>query len=173
MSTDPHEVLLGLLASKRIGSGLNLSKYRSASPESGSHESATAAMSTDQGNCVTGRRTLLVAEDEALIRRMLEEILKDAGFAVQAANDGTQATQLIESQDGSFCGVITDIRLGAGPNGWEVARHARVRRPDMPIIYITGDSAHEWVLHGVPNSILIQKPFVGRKVTAALAALLE
>ena len=44
--------------------------------------------------------------------------------------------------------LITDIRM-PGPDGWSLARHARALRPDMPVIYTTGDSAVDWPAHPI------------------------
>ena len=56
-------------------------------------------------------------------------------------------------------GLATDIRLGAGPTGWEVAHHARKKYPDIAVVYTTGDGAADWFAEGVPNSVMLQKPF--------------
>lgn len=40
--------------------------------------------------------------------------------------------------------VVTDINLGSGSNGWQVARRARELRPEMPLLYVTGGNADEW-----------------------------
>jgi CheY-like chemotaxis protein len=69
--------------------------------------------------------------------------------------------------------IITDIQLRTGPNGWEVARLARELISDIPIIYATGDSAHEWSSKGVPKSVVIAKPFSPAQLTAAVSTLLN
>jgi hypothetical protein len=43
----------------------------------------------------------------------------------------------------------------------------------MPVIYMTGDSAAQWSANGVPNSVLLRKPFVDAQLTTALATLLN
>ena len=66
--------------------------------------------------------------------------------------------------------LITDINLGKNVlNGWEVARAGRELHAQLPVIYITGDSAHDWRSQGVPESILIAKPFAAAKVVTAVA----
>jgi CheY-like chemotaxis protein len=69
--------------------------------------------------------------------------------------------------------VLTDIRVGQAPDGWQVARRARELVPDMPVVYISGDSAHEWSAKGVPNSIMVTKPFVGAQIITAISTLLN
>ena len=56
--------------------------------------------------------------------------------------------------------MIIDISLGRDHvKGWPVARRARAINPDLPVIYITGGNTDEWSIQGVPNSILLTKPF--------------
>ena len=115
---------------------------------------------------------LLVVEDDAYIQYLLESKLADAGYNVVTACDGRKAIAELNADAGRFRGVITDIRLGTGPNGWEVSRHARVLVPDMPIVYMTADSSFEWSSRGVPGSVLFTKPFALDQFTTAVSALL-
>ena len=116
---------------------------------------------------------LLLAEDEALIRMHLEEELRDAGFDLVVARDGAQAMTEIEADAARFRGLVTDIRLGSGPNGWEIARRARELVPGIPVVYMSGDSAHEWGSQGVPESVMVAKPFVTVQVITAITTLLN
>lgn len=58
------------------------------------------------------------------------------------------APVLAELGETDFAAVLTDIRLGAGLNGWDVARSARLEHPHMAVIYMTGDSVGDWVKEG-------------------------
>ena len=120
-----------------------------------------------------GPKTLLVVEDEPLVRSMIEDMLLDAGFSVRPVENGARAIELVDSIGCAIHGVVTDVRLGAGPDGWTVARHIRGRCPGLPVVYVTGDSAHEWRTEGVSDSLLIQKPFVSAQITSAMAYLLN
>ena len=64
--------------------------------------------------------------------------------------------------------LITDVRLGEGPDGWAVARYARKLKPGLPIIYFSGNSAHEWPSEGVPNSLYLQKPLTAPQIVKAV-----
>lgn len=122
---------------------------------------------------MTNTTALLIVEDEILIQQTLEDTLTDAGFSVMIASNGTDAmTQLGDDAQG-FRGIITDIRIGDGPNGWDVAQLARELVHDMPIVYMSGDSGHEWTSKGVPNSVMIGKPFAPAQVVTAVATLLN
>lgn len=118
-------------------------------------------------------KALLVVEDEPIVRVMIEEVLIDAGFSVHPAETGAQAIEVMDAIGCTFHGVVTDVRLGAGLDGWAVARHARERCPGVPVLYVTGDSAHEWREQGVPSSLLVQKPFRTAQITNAVATLLN
>ncbi|MFC0807177.1 hypothetical protein ACFHWW_17080 [Ensifer sp. P24N7] len=51
-------------------------------------------------------------------------------------------------------GIITDIRFQQAPDGWDVARFSREVDPEMPVVYVSGDSAPDWASKGVPNSTI-------------------
>jgi DNA-binding response OmpR family regulator len=116
---------------------------------------------------------LLLVEDEALIRMNLEEDLGDAGFTLVVAANGVEAMAELEADATRFRAVLTDIRFLPGPNGWEVARRARELVPHVPVVYMSGDSAHEWNSQGVPSSIMVAKPFVGAQIITAITTLLN
>ena len=115
---------------------------------------------------------LLLAEDEPLVLLSTQDALEAGGYSVVAAADGAEAIAVMDTRSGELSGLITDIRLGAGPTGWDVARHARELRPDLPVVYATGDSAHEWPIHGVPKSLVVQKPYAPAQVLTAISTLL-
>jgi DNA-binding response OmpR family regulator len=118
---------------------------------------------------VTATILLLLVEDDELIRELLEAALTEAGFDLTVAADGKQALAELETDATRFRAVITDIRFGAGPDGWEVGRRAREIIADMPVVYMSGDSAHEWPSKGVPNSIMVAKPFAPAQIITAVS----
>ena len=122
---------------------------------------------------VTSAILLPLVEDEELIRMNLEEELAEAGFDVVIATNGQDAMSQLDADPTRFCGVLTDIKLGRGSDGWEVAQRARELVPEIPIVYISGDSAHEWRAKGVPGSIMVAKPFVGAQIITAVSTLLN
>ncbi|WP_213741508.1 response regulator [Bradyrhizobium sp. dw_411] len=117
---------------------------------------------------------ILVVEDDQAIQGLIEEALSDGGFEITIASSGEQAVELLSDANPQFRALVTDINLGRDRmDGWDVARQARESRPDMPIIYMTGDSADEWASKGVPNSILLTKPFAPAQLVTAVAQLLN
>jgi len=116
---------------------------------------------------------LLVAEDEALIRCAMEQTLESGGFDVVGASSGNSALQLLIDSATRFAGLITDIRLGDGIDGWALARKARELIPDLCVVYITGDSAADWPAKGVPGSMVLQKPFADALLLTGISTLLN
>lgn len=115
---------------------------------------------------------LLVVEDEPMILLAIQDALEDGGFTVITAASGEEALQILDSRTDEISGIITDIRLGSGQDGWEVARHARELKPSMAVVYATGDSAHQWAAQGVPKSLLMQKPYAAAQAVNAISTLL-
>lgn len=121
---------------------------------------------------VSGTVLLLLVEDEPLIALSTLEALETGGFDLISADDGIKALDVLECQAADLAGLITDVRLGAGPSGWDVARRARELKPNLPVVYTTGDSAHEWTAKGVPKSVMIQKPYAQAQLITAISTLL-
>jgi DNA-binding NtrC family response regulator len=116
---------------------------------------------------------VFVVEDEYLIQNILEEALKEGGFNVALANSGEDAIAMLNKEGANYHALITDINLGGNVTGWDVARHAREINDKLPVIYMTGASAHDWASNGVPNSQLLPKPFAVAQVVIAVAQLIN
>lgn len=116
---------------------------------------------------------LLLCEDEPLARIAIAETLEEAGFEVLQVGTGTEALKQLRADGARFAGIVTDIRLGKGPLGWEVAHVARELAPTVAVIYMSGDSAADWSAQGVPNSLMLAKPFAMVQLTTAVATLLN
>ena len=111
-------------------------------------------------------------EDEELIHEFLQETLSEAGYGLVIAMHGAEALEALDRDATTFKALITDVKLGAGPDGWEVARRARELVPDMPVVYMSGDSTHEWSSKGVPKSVILAKPFASAQIVTAISTLL-
>jgi CheY-like chemotaxis protein len=68
--------------------------------------------------------------------------------------------------------LVTDVNLRGDLNGWEVARQIREKEPSLPVIYMTA-YAEDWASQGVPNNVLIPKPYVPAQLVTALSNLLN
>ena len=101
-------------------------------------------------------------------------MLEEAGFAVTVAANAENALTILDTSGTSFRAVITDVNLGHSRiTGWDIARHAREVNEQIPVIYMTGGNAHEWGVNGVPNSVLITKPFANAQLVTAVSQLLN
>jgi DNA-binding response OmpR family regulator len=116
---------------------------------------------------------ILVVEDDQLIQAMVEEALSDGGFGSAITASGEEAISLLQGTEKQYRALITDINLLGRLNGWEVARVARELNPTVPVIYMTGTDGGEWASKGVPNSVLLSKPFAPAQIVTAVASLLN
>ena len=117
---------------------------------------------------------VLLVEDEPMIQESLKAILEDGGFEVTTASSGEDAVAKLDAEGLAFRALVTDVNLAhGGLTGWAVARHARELRAELPVVYMTGGAAHEWSAHGVPNSLLLTKPFAPAQVVTAVSQLLN
>jgi|KBSSwiStaDraftv2_1062776.scaffolds.fasta_scaffold574203_2 DNA-binding response OmpR family regulator len=112
---------------------------------------------------------LLLVEDGPLTLLSTKLALEDQGFSVIAARHGTTALMALAQP---VRGLITDIRLPGPFNGWQIAREARERWPDIPVIYVTGEGDVDWAAEGVPGSLILQKPYTAPRLLATVFQLL-
>jgi CheY-like chemotaxis protein len=116
---------------------------------------------------------VLVIEDDPALQAMIEDALTEAGFEPAIAASGEEAVTLFIGRQTPYRALVTDISLLGRLNGWEVARAARDVDPDLPVIYMTGAAADQWPSHGVPNSILLTKPFAAAQLVTAVSQLMN
>jgi DNA-binding response OmpR family regulator len=116
---------------------------------------------------------ILVVEDEPVIQDMVCEALSEGGFGTEMASSGDAAVKLLEGNEGKYRALITDIHLGGKSMGWDVAKRARELDQEIPVIYMTGAGAAKWRSHGVPKSLLLDKPFAPAQVVTAVSQLLN
>jgi DNA-binding response OmpR family regulator len=128
-------------------------------------------MSADEADAPSMPLILLV-EDEILIQEMLAEALEQAGFSPLVTCDARGALVLLGENGAEIRSLVTDINLEDGVDGWELASTAREQASDLPVVYISGASGHEWASRGVPNSLMITKPFAPAQVIVAISSLL-
>jgi len=99
-----------------------------------------------------------VVEDEPLVALLLEMMLEDADLTARVVTTPYEALDLLMS--GEVVNVlVTDINLETDMDGLQLARVARTERPDLKVLYVSGDSGHRWEAEGVPGSRLLPKPF--------------
>ncbi len=99
--------------------------------------------------------------------------LIDGGFETDILSSGEEALTLFRGRVKNYRALVTDVSLKGTMSGWDVARQVREIDPQCPVIYITGLAADEWSSRGVPNSVLLQKPFAPAQLVTAVSQLLN
>lgn len=131
---------------------------------------------SDGGECgVLGELLIiLVVEDDHIIQLLVEETLSGGGFEAFVVSSGEKAVELLDASGAKYRALVTDINLGREKlDGWDVARRAREIEPEFPVVYMTGDGVVDWASKGVPNSIILTKPFAPAQLLTAVSQLLN
>lgn len=111
------------------------------------------------------KRVLLV-DDDVLINLALCKTLEESDFEVESAACGAMALAAIRRSPP--WALVTDVDLGRGPDGFDVARIARASHPGMPVVFISGHSGARHPSEGVADSEFIGKPCRGEQIVEAL-----
>ena len=121
-----------------------------------------------------GGETILIAEDEAAIRQLLETAMQRTGYRVLSARDGVEALEIAEAHPGEVDLLLTDVVMPrlSGP---ELVRKLARSHPRLKVMYMSGYS------HGGPlaavapgeKAEILQKPFSPRRLLAELRELLD
>ena len=118
-----------------------------------------------------GSETILLVEDEDLVRRLEREVLEQSGYRVLEASNGADALAVARAHLGVIDLLLTDTVMPQ-LNGHELAEELRARRPEMKILFTSGYAAD--AIHRVlePSIAFLPKPFtptsLGRKVREVL-----
>jgi two-component system, cell cycle sensor histidine kinase and response regulator CckA len=99
------------------------------------------------------KQTVLVVDDDAILRELLARVLVDEGYAVLTAEDGEQALAIATTLDGQLDLVVTDILLPV-MDGLELAARLAYLKPPPPVMFISGFTDDQ----DVPGPMLA-KPF--------------
>jgi len=135
----------------------------------GRHNAVVEEVGVQQGELVV----VLVVEDDSLIQDVVGDALSEGGFKVEIVGTGEQAVEHLQRSKDTYRALVTDINLSGQLNGWDVAKLAREINPEIPVIYMTDAAADQWPSHGVPGSIILNKPFAPVQVVTAVAQLLN
>jgi CheY-like chemotaxis protein len=117
---------------------------------------------------------ILVVEDDQLVQSVVEDCLSEGGYEAVIASSGENAVELLDAAEGKYRAIVTDINFETGKiDGWDVTRHAREIDPNFPVVYMSGKDADDWASKGVPNSIMLAKPFAPAQLVTAVSQLLN
>ena len=106
-------------------------------------------------------KTVLIVEDEAVLRDMERMILETRGYNILEAESARKAFEVWEERGDKIDLLLTDIMLPRGISGFELARRLYNRRPQLKIIFTTGRIARDVDLEAIDrmNAHFLQKPY--------------
>ncbi|WP_420478087.1 ATP-binding protein [Brevundimonas sp. FT23028] len=118
--------------------------------------------------------TVLLIDDEPTVRMLAAEVLGDAGYTVIEAVDGPSGLQVLGG-GAKIDLLVTDVGLPGGLNGRQVADAARVERPELKVLFITGYAENAAVGNGLldPGMAVLTKPFVMTELVNKVGELID
>jgi two-component system, cell cycle sensor histidine kinase and response regulator CckA len=121
-----------------------------------------------------GDETILLVEDETVVRRLVAEILENSGYSVMQAGDGPSALELLRRHAGTLDLLVTDVVM-PGMSGPEVAQAVTSMRPGTHVLYTSGYTDSQIGHHGVlePGIAFLQKPFSADDLARKVRSLLD
>jgi CheY-like chemotaxis protein len=111
--------------------------------------------------------TVLFAEDDLVLNMATCASLEDEGVYVKCVYSGPAAIEAITRLE-YLDALLTDIDLGSGPDGFDVARYARRLYPHLPVVFVSGTMGIHHAANGVEGSVFIGKPFHQAQILRAL-----
>jgi CheY-like chemotaxis protein len=117
-------------------------------------------------------QTILLVEDEPILRELAHAILEDAGYKVLDAEDSQGAFDVWEQHAEKIDLLLTDMVLPGGMSGRELALELQQRKPSLKVIYSTGYSQEKLESQTEPDHFL-QKPYPPETLTRAVQSCLD
>jgi CheY-like chemotaxis protein len=123
---------------------------------------------------VKGTETILVVEDEIVVRELAVQILKSQGYQVLEAGHGLEALQVVQELDGPLHLLLTDVVMPE-MNGKDLAERLQAQRPDVRVIFMSGYSENVIAEHGILDEgiAFLPKPFSLEVLTQKIRAVLD
>ncbi|TXN00077.1 PAS domain S-box protein [Methylobacterium sp. WL64] len=118
--------------------------------------------------------TVLIVDDEPTVRMLVADILEDLGYTSIEAGDSAAGLKVLQS-DARIDLLITDVGLPGGMNGRQMADAARVGRPDLKVLFITGYAENAILGNGQlkPGMAVLTKPFAIDTMAARIRSMIE
>jgi two-component system cell cycle sensor histidine kinase/response regulator CckA len=122
-----------------------------------------------------GHETVMVVEDEAALRGLVERVLGGAGYTTLAFGSADQALEALGQGDRSIDLLLTDVMLPGALQGHDLARAVLASQPGLPVLYISGYTRDALVHAGrLDEGVnLLEKPFTGEALAAMVRAVLD
>jgi len=121
-----------------------------------------------------GTETILVVEDEAMVRDLTLEVLKESGYTVISAERPDDALRICSQNEGPIDLLLTDVVM-PGMSGLELAERLKPERPKMKVLYVSGYTADAVARRGMsdPKTAFLQKPFAPGALVRKVREVLE
>ncbi|MBM6579566.1 PAS domain S-box protein [Microvirga sp. BT689] len=134
---------------------------------------AVIAPSLSQSHRAEAGETVLVVEDEPVVRSLILEVLADLGYQALEAVDGPSGLKVLESKQRVDL-LVTDVGL-PGLNGRQLADHARLVRPNLKVLFITGYAEQAAMASGflADGMEMITKPFAIEDLAVRIREIIE
>jgi CheY-like chemotaxis protein len=110
---------------------------------------------------------ILFVEDNRISSMISCAVLRDAGYNVIEAFDAEEAATVINGQP-RLAALVTDINLGPGEDGFDVARRARAAYPQLPVVFVSAMAGPRVLLEGVDPNEFVAKPYHPQRLMDAL-----
>jgi len=123
---------------------------------------------------LTGSETILVVEDDEMLRDMAGKMIKGYGYSIITARDGKEAIKISGSHDGPIHLLLTDVVM-PGMTGRELAEKLQPRFPEIKVLYMSGYTGNAIAHHGVLEKDVefIQKPFTQEGLASKVREVLD
>jgi nitrogen-specific signal transduction histidine kinase len=118
--------------------------------------------------------TVLIIDDEPTVRMLMRDVLSEAGYRVLEAQDGPSGLRYLQTEPRLDL-LITDVGLPGGMNGRQVADAARISRPGLKVLFVTGFAENAVLGNGhlPPGMEVITKPFLVADLAAKVSEIIE
>ncbi|MBC9179230.1 ATP-binding protein [Pseudoroseomonas ludipueritiae] len=158
----------------REGQGTTVRLYLPRYPGTGEEDEATDTPASAPRRRPGHGETVLVVDDEPVIRMLVVEVLQDLGYAALEAADGAAALELLQ-EEGRLDLLVTDVGLPGGLNGRQLADAARAGRPGLKVLFITGFAETAALGNGrlEPGMQVMTKPFALDALATRIRAIIE
>jgi CheY-like chemotaxis protein len=157
--------------SGRVGEG---SSFTIRLPRLTEEEKVPDVLEMEQATGPKGSETILLVEDEAGVRKLIEAILRHSGYKVLEAPGAEEAIALCENYRGPIHLLLTDVVM-PGMSGREMAERLCQLRKDMQVVYMSGYTDDAIVRHGVLDAgvAFLPKPFTPESLGQMLREVLD
>lgn len=122
----------------------------------------------------SGSQTILVAEDDSMVRRLICSVLKDRGYTVLEAQDGLAASKLAQEHTGPIHLLITDVVMPS-MSGQELTKRIKNSRPGTKVLYISGYTEEAINRFGAldEGTFFLEKPFTPDSLARKIREILQ